>query len=291
MIFKRFALPAALAASAAAAIAQAPPSDFAPERFRAHVAFLADDLLEGRETGTRGYDIAARYVAAQYEALGLTAGGPQGSWYQQVPFVRFAMTAPARITVAGRSFAHGEGLMVRQHPAAGRTQFEAPAVFAGWGLEAPGLGLDDYRGLDVRGKVVVVLNGTPPGLPSDVAAHLNSEKRRIAARHGAVGLIMLRRPTEARRPEHATARTSEPGIAWVERNGTPGVDRDEGRAGEPLAERSERFAVGDQGMDVHRARPIARPIALTKRVCAGGGCGGRNGSTRPEGTLLPRRVS
>jgi hypothetical protein len=224
MIFKRFALPAALAACAAAAAAQT-PSDFAPERFRAHVAFLADDLLEGRETGTRGYDIAARYVAAQYEALGLRAGGPQGSWYQQVPFVRFAMTAPARITVAGRSFVHGgDGLMVRQHPAAGRTAFEAQAVFAGWGLEAPTLGLDDYRGLDVRGRIVVVLNGTPPGLPSDVAAHLNSEKRRIAARHGAVGLIMLRRPSETRRPDHATARASEAGIAWVGQDGAPHSD-------------------------------------------------------------------
>jgi hypothetical protein len=224
MIFKRFALPAALAASAVAAMAQTPASDFAPERFRAHVAFLADDLLEGRETGTRGYDIAARYVAAQYEALGLRAGGPQGSWYQQVPFLRFAMTAPARITVGGRSFVHGEGLTVRQHPAAGLTQLEAPAVFAGWGLEARSLGLDDYRGLDVRRKIVVVLDGTPPGLPSDVAAHLGSEKRRIAARHGAVGLIMLRRPTDARRPDHTRVRASEPGIAWVEANGTPHSD-------------------------------------------------------------------
>ena len=224
MIFKRFAVSAALILSAPAAVAQAPAPGFTPEAFRAHVAFLADDLLEGRETGTRGYDIAARYVAAQYEALGLRAGGPQGSWYQQVPFVRFAMTAPARITVGGRSFVHGAGLTVRQHPGAGRTQLEAAAVFAGWGLEAPSLGLDDYRGLDVRGKVVVVLNGTPPGLRSDVAAHLNSEKRRIAARHGAVGLIMLRSSTEGRRPDHAAARAFEPGIAWVGPHGAPYSD-------------------------------------------------------------------
>ena len=224
MIFKRFAASAALLLSVGAAVAQAPAPDFRPDSFRAHVAFLADDLLEGRETGTRGYDIAARYVAAQYEALGLRAGGPQGSWCQQVPFVRFAMTAPARITVGGRSFAQGEGLTVRQHPAAGRTQFEAATVFAGWGLEAPSLGLDDYRGLDVRGKVVVVLDGTPPGLASDVAAHLNNEKRRIAARHGAVGLIMLRRRTEAPRPDHAAVRASEPGIAWVGPDGAPHSD-------------------------------------------------------------------
>ncbi|MEA3041960.1 MAG: hypothetical protein QOC65_1449 [Sphingomonadales bacterium] len=273
MIFKRFALPAALAAAAAAAVAQTPASDFAPERFRAHVTFLADDLLEGRETGTRGYDIAARYVAAQYEALGLSAGGPQGSWYQQVPFVRFAMTAPARMTVGSRSFVHGEGLTVRQHPAAGRTAFEAAAVFAGWGLEAPGLGLDDYRGLDVRGKVVVVLNGTPPGLPSDVAAHLNSEKRRIAARHGALGLIMLRRPTEARRPDHATARVSEPGIAWVEQDGTAHSDAPSIRfvatADAPLAEalfQGARRAPAQIWAEASRAGARSRGFPLLQSV-------------------------
>ena len=66
---------------------KAPPSfpTFTPERFRAHVAFLADDLLEGRDTGSRGHDIAARYVAAQFESFGLQPGGTDGGWYQQVP--------------------------------------------------------------------------------------------------------------------------------------------------------------------------------------------------------------
>lgn len=226
MILKRFAASLALAPLAATAVAQAPSPDFAPERFRAHVAFLADDLLEGRETGTRGYGIAARYVATQYEALGLRPGARGEQWYQAVPFVRFAMTAPARITVGERSFAQGEGVSFRQSPQAGRTELaDAPALFAGYGLEAPSLGIDDYRGLDARGSVVVVLDGTPSGLPSDVAAHLENEKRRIAARRGAVGLITLRSPAALARMRPRTgARLPEPGIGWVAPDGRPFSD-------------------------------------------------------------------
>jgi hypothetical protein len=211
-------------AFAGAALAQAPaPSvapDFSPERFRSHVAFLADDLLEGREAGTRGYDLAARYVAASFEALGLRPAGANGSWYQQVPFVRFATTRPARIAIGARSFVHGAEVTFRQHPEAGRVEFSAPVVFAGYGLDAPSLGLTDYRGLDVRGRVVVAFDGTPAGLRSDVAAHLNNERRRTAARHGAVGLILVRTAATTR----PRGRGGEPGLTWVDAAGVPFTD-------------------------------------------------------------------
>ena len=74
----------------------APPApDFRADAFRAHVTFLADDLLEGRDAGSRGYDIAARYVATQFAALGLRPAGADGSWYQPVEFVRYTRR-PAR---------------------------------------------------------------------------------------------------------------------------------------------------------------------------------------------------
>lgn len=66
--------------------AQAALKELRKEPFRAHMAFLADDLLEGRGTGTRGHEIAARYVAAQFEAIGLKPAGENGSYYQRVPF-------------------------------------------------------------------------------------------------------------------------------------------------------------------------------------------------------------
>ena len=89
---------ALVAAALAAGPAVSAESQFSAERMRAHVAFLSDDLLEGREPGTRGYDIAARYVAAQFAQMGLKPGGEDGGWYQQVPLVESRMTGP-RATV------------------------------------------------------------------------------------------------------------------------------------------------------------------------------------------------
>src|SRR6187551_3003167 len=81
--------------------APSPGPTFTPERFRAHVAFLADDLLEGRDTGSRGHEIAARYVASQFDSYGLQPGGT-GGWFQQVPFQKTTRGADkGSITVTG----------------------------------------------------------------------------------------------------------------------------------------------------------------------------------------------
>lgn len=220
------ALLAALATAALPVSLSAQPAaqpEFTADRFRAHVAFLADDLLEGRDAGSRGYDLAALYVATRFEALGLKPAG-DGGWYQQVPFVQYRMAdAPAALTIGGERFAHGETVILSPIPSDAPLTLEAPVVFAGYGLSAPAAGLDDYAGLDVRGKVVAVLNGTPAGLPSDVAAHLNAEKRRMAEAHGAVGLITIRGKSESeRRPFERLARYANgPVMTWVAPDGTP----------------------------------------------------------------------
>lgn len=85
---------AAILLACASFSAPAAGQTFSSERIRADVTFLSDDLLEGRATGTRGYDIAARYVATQFEAIGLKPGGTKG-WYQTIPFVS-ASADPAR---------------------------------------------------------------------------------------------------------------------------------------------------------------------------------------------------
>ena len=81
---------------------------------------------------------------------------------------------------------------MRASPDTEPLDFEAPLVFAGYGLDLPAHGFDDYRGIDARGKVVVVIEGIPSGVPSDVAAHLSSEKRRMAGARGALGMITIR---------------------------------------------------------------------------------------------------
>ena len=168
---------------------------FSPQRIRADVAFLADDLLEGRGTGTRGYDIAARYVAAQFEALGLKPGG-KGGWYQDVPFIT-ASPDPARAsaaTINGVRFANNEHVIIGPTVAAAAIDQTAPAVFVGYGLEDKKLGLDDYAGLDVKGKIVVYLWGTPEGLPSEIAATLNDKKSELAVAKGAIGAMSIAGP-------------------------------------------------------------------------------------------------
>jgi hypothetical protein len=188
-------LSAAAAASvlAVACAAQAEP-DFSAERFKAHVTFLADDLLEGRDTGSRGHEIAARYVAAQFALLGLKPAGDNGTWFQDVPMLETSAAGAAPVlTITGpkatTAFKHGETAIVRGPLAGGRADVDAPLVFVGYGVQDKVLGLDDYKGLDVRGKVVVLLFGVPGGLDSEIAAHMVSEQRRIAAEHGAVGVL------------------------------------------------------------------------------------------------------
>lgn len=211
----------ALASPAPAQPAAAAP-DFTPEAFRSHVTFLADDKLEGRDTGSRGYDLAALYVASRFEALGLKPAGRDG-WYQQIPFLESRLSGePGSLTIGGRRFVHGREVVLTPTPEAG-VAVEAPAVFVGYGLKAPEIGIDDYRGLDVRGKIVVVLNGFPNGMKSDVGAHLNSEKRRVASRHGAVGLVSIRTLSEAkRRPwSRMQENANEPNLGWIGEDGRP----------------------------------------------------------------------
>jgi Zn-dependent M28 family amino/carboxypeptidase len=225
MRFNAFGLALLSLALAAPAPAQpaAAPALFAPESFRSHVTFLADDGLEGRDSGTRGYDLAALYVASRFEALGLRPVAP-GGWYQQVPFLEYRLTGePASVTVGGRRFLHGREVILTPTPQEAPFAIEAPAVFAGYGLHAPELGIDDYKGLDVRGKVVVVLNGFPKGMKSDVGAHLNSEKRRVASERGAVGLVLIRTREEAKRRPWSRLQeySNEPSMGWTGEDGRP----------------------------------------------------------------------
>lgn len=173
--------------------------------------FLASDLLEGREAGTRGYDIAAAYVASAFAQMGLTPAGGDGSYLQPVRLAAFRPAGPGRMSLDGVALTPGVDFLAAPNPVSPETVVEAPLVFAGYGLVDAGHGRDDYAGLDVAGKIVVLLSGAPPGLDTEERAYLGSErvKRRAAAARGAVGYIVIptrgseqRRPF-ARRAEHA----------------------------------------------------------------------------------------
>ena len=137
------------------------------ERIRAHVKFLADDLLEGRGTGQRGGDIAAAYIATQFALYGLKPAGDGGSYLQQVPLVGVRTQPETTFTVVPDK---GEPMTLRrledyvatdesQQPA---SDIEAPIVFVGYGIEAPEFQWDDYKGVDLHGKVLLMLVNEPP---------------------------------------------------------------------------------------------------------------------------------
>jgi Zn-dependent M28 family amino/carboxypeptidase len=263
-------------ASPASAQPAAEPPEFSPESFRSHVTFLADDRLEGRDSGSRGYDLAALYVASRFEALGLKPAGQEG-WYQQVPFLESRLSGePGSLTIGGRPFVHGREIVLTPTPDEAAVAVEAPAVFVGYGLEAPEIGVDDYKGLDVRGKVVVVLGGFPNGMKSDVGAHLNSEKRRVASRHGAIGLVTVRTLSESKRRPFSRLQeyANEPSLGWVGEDGRPYT------AAPGLRFRATLDAIAADALFAGSKTPLSRVLAEADRK------GGR-----PKGFALKPRIA
>ena len=138
------------------------------ERIRAHVKFLADDLLEGRGPGLRGAEIAAEYIATQFALDGLRPGGDNGTYLQQISFVgtkaiaeKTTMSvAPARGAAIAMKYA--EDYVVSNRTLTASVDVDAPIVFVGFGVTAPEFGWDDYAGVDVKGKVVLCIVGDPP---------------------------------------------------------------------------------------------------------------------------------
>jgi hypothetical protein len=176
-------------------------ADEAPDgrRWWSHVAFLADDALEGRNTGSPGHRKAAEYVAREFAKLGLRPAGTDG-FFQPVELksrtideARFGL---ALVRDGGEEpLELGEDALIslRGDPA---PYLEAPLVFAGYGVSIPEAGHDDYKGLDARGKVVVYLRGAPPGVPGPLAAHAQSEGERSEAlrKAGAIGVVAIPNP-------------------------------------------------------------------------------------------------
>jgi Zn-dependent M28 family amino/carboxypeptidase len=223
---------AALSVASAAAAQSAAPGASSAERIRAHMAFLASDLLEGREAGTRGYDIAAEYAAAQFGQLGLKPAGDKGSFFQTTPMISFRPADQGRAVLRdarGREtvLAVGEDFMVSSNPAQAEMKVTAPLVFVGYGLVAPERGRDDYAGLDVKGKIVVVLDGAPRSFQSEERAYYRSArtKRSEAEKRGAVGFISLYTPTtEKMRPFAESAKNWRSlNMTWRQPTGAPFV--------------------------------------------------------------------
>lgn len=215
---------ALLLACASPIAAQGLPAPTAQERIKADVTFLADDLLGGRANGTKGYDVAAAYLASRFQGLGLQPAN-EGSFLQVIPFARSIIRpgAPSYIAFNGQRFDNGVDVAMSGTPFVADQKVNAEMVFVGFGLDAPEWGFDDYAGLDVRGKVVIAMWGFPVGSPSEMAAHLNSDKARMAQERGAIGILTLSTPTyEKMQPwTEQVKRKDRPSFTWIGRDGRP----------------------------------------------------------------------
>lgn len=183
-----------------------------PEHIRAHVRFLSHDLLEGRGTGQRGGDIAAEYIATQFWLDGLKAAGDNGTFFQQVSFVGIT---PGEETTFDLVPSKGDTQKLKpldDYVAYDQTQhasddIDAPIVYVGYGIDAPEYQWDDYKGVDVRGKVLLMLVNEPssndPNFFKGPALTYYGRwtyKYEEAARRGAVGAILIHKAEMASYP-------------------------------------------------------------------------------------------
>jgi Zn-dependent M28 family amino/carboxypeptidase len=176
-----------------------------PERIRAHVKFLSDDLLEGRGTGTRGGDIAANYIATQFALYGLEPKGDDGTFLQKVAFTGVHTEAGTTMSLvptkgAAIDLTLGEDYVTSNQTQTDSVSIDAPIVFVGYGIEAPEYRWDDYKGVDVKGKVVLVIVNEPPSkdpkfFKAEAMTYYGrwTYKFEEAARKGAIGVLIIHR--------------------------------------------------------------------------------------------------
>jgi len=195
-----------------------------PEKIRAHVRFLSLDLLEGRGPGTRGGELAAQYIAAQFALDGLEPAGDDGTYFQHVPLyavhtiedktqARFELTNSTSGDGSDTiSLVYGSDIVLKDQTGQASADIDAPIVFVGYGIDAPVYKWNDYVGadgkeIDLSGKIVLVIVNEPP---SDDPAFFKGAaltyygrwtyKYEEAARRGAVGVLIIHRTDLASYP-------------------------------------------------------------------------------------------
>jgi Zn-dependent M28 family amino/carboxypeptidase len=196
---RKAAAPAASQPLTAVAVDRIQPASLA-----AHIKFLADDLLEGRAPATRGGDLAARYIATEFEALGLEPGGETGTFFQPVPIIESTLakgfTLTARGSAGTQKFSAASEIAASSSSTQTSVAINGPVVFVGYGIVAPEYRWNDYAGLDVKGKIVLIMVNDPPAPAAEPTLFAGKAltyygrwiyKYEEAARQGAAGAILI----------------------------------------------------------------------------------------------------
>ena len=167
-------------------------------RIKAHVAYLSDDKLRGRLPGKEGYLMAVDYVVKQYKEMGLKPAGEKGTYLQKVILRKTKLvkeTAKFTLTLPDgkkQELTLGNDLAIYPHPERKSVDFNAPLVFVGAGFDAPQISLQDYKNINVKGKIVVVLRRVPENLLANVKLHLQypATLQEFALKNGAIGVLV-----------------------------------------------------------------------------------------------------
>lgn len=201
-----------------------------PEAIRGHVEFLANDLLEGRAAASRGYDTAAAYVASQFREAGLEPGGDDGAFFQSVPLLEATPVLPGSAAELVRdddayTFEYGTHYLPSADFTSASSTLTAPLVFAGFGVDAPELGHNDFQTLDLKGRIAVVFSGAPARFPHDQRAYYSWTEKKWSTliERGAVGLITIASLVDAKRVpwERSVAMSWTPQMRWLDADGAP----------------------------------------------------------------------
>jgi len=177
-----------------------------PEKIRAHVRFLAHDLLEGRGPGTRGGQLAAEYIATQFALAGAQPAGDNGTYFQNVPFLAVHTdvdkTSFTFVPASGApiELKYGEDYLTKNQTGAATADLDAPIVFVGYGINAPEYQWNDFEGVDVKGKILLVIVNEPPSnddnfFKGKALTYYGrwTYKYEEAARRGALGALIIHR--------------------------------------------------------------------------------------------------
>ncbi len=199
-------------------------------RIRNHIEVLAADDMQGREAGTAGHRKAAEYVAGQFAKFGLKPFGDHNTYFQNIDFLETRIVAGSASMELHRreidmSLEFGKDFVVYGGFGGAEESVTAPLVFVGFGIQAAKYNHDDFAGVDVSGKILVVFTGAPPQFANDERAYYSSGagKQALAVELGAIGIVTIRTPVDQQRLTwpRVLGSAASPGMRWMEADGVP----------------------------------------------------------------------